>query len=112
MLDFGVASGAGMNLTAGAVPANRATDVSAAGVGVLVAMRYGLARGIYAGIVPARNGQEAYHLIIGAELGRFEFGSTVVLFARGSRPLLTPPGTRCRARDVRRGHRSDAHRRR
>ena len=29
-----VASGAGMNLTAGAVPANRATDVSAAGVGV------------------------------------------------------------------------------
>lgn len=30
--------------------------------------------GIYAGIVPARNGQEAYHLIIGAELGRFEWG--------------------------------------
>jgi hypothetical protein len=29
-----VANGAGMNLTAGAVPANRATDVSAAGVGV------------------------------------------------------------------------------
>jgi hypothetical protein len=29
-----VASGAGMNLTAGAVPANRATDVSAAGVSV------------------------------------------------------------------------------
>jgi hypothetical protein len=29
-----VAAGAGMNLTAGAVPANRATDVSAAGVGV------------------------------------------------------------------------------
>ncbi len=28
-----VASGAGMNLTAGAVPANRATDVAAAGVG-------------------------------------------------------------------------------
>ncbi|WP_110993105.1 DUF1566 domain-containing protein [Pseudomonas sichuanensis] len=30
--------------------------------------------GIYAGIVPARNGQEAYHLVIGAELGRFEWG--------------------------------------
>lgn len=30
--------------------------------------------GIYAGIVPARNGQEAYYLIIGAELGRFEWG--------------------------------------
>ncbi|WP_017903568.1 hypothetical protein [Pseudomonas asplenii] len=30
--------------------------------------------GIYAGIVPARNGAEAYHLIIGAELGRFEWG--------------------------------------
>lgn len=30
--------------------------------------------GIYAGIVPARNGKEAYHLVIGAELGRFEWG--------------------------------------
>ncbi|MBI6912469.1 DUF1566 domain-containing protein [Pseudomonas juntendi] len=30
--------------------------------------------GIYAGIVPARNGAEAYHLIIGDELGRFEWG--------------------------------------
>ncbi|MFW3895319.1 DUF1566 domain-containing protein [Pseudomonas bharatica] len=27
--------------------------------------------GIYAGIVPARNGAEAYHLIIGEEIGRF-----------------------------------------
>lgn len=30
--------------------------------------------GIYAGIVPARNGAEAYHLVIGEELGRFEWG--------------------------------------
>ena len=30
--------------------------------------------GIYAGIMPARNGQEAYHLIVGEELGRFEWG--------------------------------------
>lgn len=30
--------------------------------------------GIYAGIVPARNGAEAYHLIIGEEIGRFEWG--------------------------------------
>ncbi|MNJ53765.1 hypothetical protein D3C77_491730 [compost metagenome] len=30
--------------------------------------------GIYAGIMPARNGQEAYHLILGDELGRFEWG--------------------------------------
>ncbi|MHA6161005.1 Lcl C-terminal domain-containing protein [Pseudomonas sichuanensis] len=30
--------------------------------------------GIYAGIAPARNDQEAYHLVIGAELGRFEWG--------------------------------------
>ncbi|KPA87320.1 hypothetical protein PF66_06230 [Pseudomonas asplenii] len=30
--------------------------------------------GIYAGIVPARNGAQAYHLIIGDELGRFEWG--------------------------------------
>ena len=30
--------------------------------------------GIYAGIVPARNGAEAYHLIIGDALGRFEWG--------------------------------------
>lgn len=30
--------------------------------------------GIYAGIVPARNGSEAHHLIIGEELGRFEWG--------------------------------------
>ncbi|CAI3798558.1 hypothetical protein GLGCALEP_02115 [Pseudomonas sp. MM221] len=30
--------------------------------------------GIYAGIVPARSGAEAYHLVIGEELGRFEWG--------------------------------------
>lgn len=30
--------------------------------------------GIYAGIMPARNGQEAYHLVIGEEVGRFEWG--------------------------------------
>ncbi|WP_442108720.1 DUF1566 domain-containing protein [Pseudomonas sp. NUPR-001] len=30
--------------------------------------------GIYAGVMPARNGQEAYHLILGDELGRFEWG--------------------------------------
>ena len=30
--------------------------------------------GIYAGIVPARNGNNAYHLVIGEELGRFEWG--------------------------------------
>ena len=30
--------------------------------------------GIYAGVIPARNGQEAYHLVIGEELGRFEWG--------------------------------------
>ena len=30
--------------------------------------------GIYAGIVPERNGAEAYHLIIGDDLGRFEWG--------------------------------------
>ena len=30
--------------------------------------------GIYAGIVPARNGAEAYHLIIGEEIGRFKWG--------------------------------------
>lgn len=30
--------------------------------------------GIYAGIMPARNGQEAYHLVIGEELGRFQWG--------------------------------------
>ncbi len=30
--------------------------------------------GIYAGIVPARNGAEAYHLIIGEEIGRFQWG--------------------------------------
>lgn len=30
--------------------------------------------GIYAGIVPARNGNDAYHLVIGEELGRFEWG--------------------------------------
>ncbi|UJW20805.1 MULTISPECIES: DUF1566 domain-containing protein [Pseudomonas] len=30
--------------------------------------------GIYAGIIPARNGAEAYHLVIGEELGRFEWG--------------------------------------
>lgn len=30
--------------------------------------------GIYAGIMPARNGQEAYHLVIGEEIGRFEWG--------------------------------------
>lgn len=30
--------------------------------------------GIYAGIVPARNGNEAYHLIIGADLDFFEWG--------------------------------------
>lgn len=30
--------------------------------------------GIYAGIMPARNSQEAYHLILGEELGRFEWG--------------------------------------
>ncbi|MDD0977108.1 DUF1566 domain-containing protein [Pseudomonas fontis] len=30
--------------------------------------------GIYAGIMPARNGQEAYHLILGEDLGRFEWG--------------------------------------
>lgn len=30
--------------------------------------------GIYAGIMPARNGQEAYRLILGEELGRFEWG--------------------------------------
>ncbi|MEZ1840316.1 DUF1566 domain-containing protein [Pseudomonas putida] len=30
--------------------------------------------GIYAGIVPARNGLEAYHLVIGEDLGRFQWG--------------------------------------
>ncbi|MDG9886320.1 DUF1566 domain-containing protein [Pseudomonas sp. GD04058] len=30
--------------------------------------------GIYAGIVPTRDGAEAYHLIIGDDLGRFEWG--------------------------------------
>ena len=30
--------------------------------------------GIYAGVIPARNGQAAYHLVIGEELGRFEWG--------------------------------------
>lgn len=30
--------------------------------------------GIYAGVMPARNGQEAYHLILGDEIGRFEWG--------------------------------------
>lgn len=30
--------------------------------------------GIYAGIMPARNGQEAYHLVIGEDLGRFQWG--------------------------------------
>ena len=30
--------------------------------------------GIYAGFIPARNGAEGYHLILGDELGRFEWG--------------------------------------
>lgn len=30
--------------------------------------------GIYAGIVQARNGNDAYHLVIGEDLGRFEWG--------------------------------------
>ncbi|UVL76580.1 DUF1566 domain-containing protein [Pseudomonas putida] len=30
--------------------------------------------GIYAGIIPARDGAEAYHLVIGEELGRFSWG--------------------------------------
>lgn len=35
----------------------------------------------------------------GAELGRFEFGSTVVLFADAARPPLAEVGARCRARE-------------
>lgn len=35
----------------------------------------------------------------GAELGRFEFGSTVVLFADRRRAALADPGGRCRARE-------------
>jgi phosphatidylserine decarboxylase len=35
----------------------------------------------------------------GAELGRFEFGSTVVLFGDAARPFLVAPGARCRARE-------------
>lgn len=35
----------------------------------------------------------------GAELGRFEFGSTVVLCASGARQLLLAPGASCRARE-------------
>jgi hypothetical protein len=30
--------------------------------------------GIYAGFIPARNGAEGYHLILGDELGQFEWG--------------------------------------
>ncbi|WEX18933.1 DUF1566 domain-containing protein [Pseudomonas sp. G11] len=30
--------------------------------------------GIYAGFMPARNGDEGYHLVLGDELGRFEWG--------------------------------------
>lgn len=30
--------------------------------------------GIYAGIIPARDGAEAYHLVIGEDLGRFSWG--------------------------------------
>ncbi len=30
--------------------------------------------GIYAGFMPARNGVDGYHLILGEELGRFEWG--------------------------------------
>ncbi len=35
----------------------------------------------------------------GAELGRFEFGSTVVVFGPAARSLLLPPGSACRARE-------------
>lgn len=34
--------------------------------------------GIYAGIIPARDGAEAYHLVIGEELGRFSWGQNDV----------------------------------
>ncbi|WP_025126440.1 DUF1566 domain-containing protein [Pseudomonas sp. PH1b] len=30
--------------------------------------------GIYAGFMPARNGADGYHLVLGEELGRFEWG--------------------------------------
>lgn len=48
-----VASGAGMNLTAGAVPANRAVDVAAAGVGVdAQAVAAAVAKSVDATITP------------------------------------------------------------
>jgi len=48
-----VSAGAGMNLTAGSVPANRATDVSAAGVGVSAeAVAAAVAKSVDATIAP------------------------------------------------------------
>ena len=72
--------------------------------------------GIYAGFIPARNGTEGYHLILGDELGRFEWGqygdespATSLIDGRANTLALIESGGECPAAIAAHKHEADGH---
>ncbi|MBB1614497.1 DUF1566 domain-containing protein [Pseudomonas sp. UMC65] len=72
--------------------------------------------GIYAGFMPARNGAEGYNLILGEELGRFEWGqygdespATSMIDGRANTLALTESGGEYPAATAAHKHEADGH---
>ncbi|QZI68702.1 DUF1566 domain-containing protein [Pseudomonas protegens] len=72
--------------------------------------------GIYAGFMPARNGADGYHLILGEELGRFEWGqygdespATSLIDGRANTLALIESGSEYPAATAAHKHESDGH---
>ncbi|EPL03915.1 DUF1566 domain-containing protein [Pseudomonas sp. CF161] len=72
--------------------------------------------GIYAGFMPARNGAEGYHLILGEELGRFEWGqygdespATSLIDGRANTLALIESGGQYPAATAAHEHEADGH---
>lgn len=72
--------------------------------------------GIYAGFIPARNGAEGYHLILGDELGRFEWGrygdestATSLIDGRANTLALIESGGEYPAAIAAHKHQADGH---
>jgi len=72
--------------------------------------------GIYAGFIPARNGAEGYHLILGDELGKFEWGpygeespATSLVDGRANTLALIESGSECPAAIAAHEHEADGH---